>query len=110
MPRVSTASARRCAPAAGGPTSRAEATPPPATRDTSRCAPAAPRDAPHEALAQFTIARLPRRPSRARAALARGGPRARGGEPPLLRGGCPPPPRPPSAPPPPPQTAPHTPP
>src|SRR2546429_2436220 len=42
MPRVSTASARRCATAAGRPTSRAAATPPRVTRDTSRCAPAAP--------------------------------------------------------------------
>src|SRR6266699_282011 len=42
MPRVSTASARRCATTAGRPISPAGATPARATRDTSRCAPAAP--------------------------------------------------------------------
>src|SRR5256885_16618863 len=42
MPRVSTASARRCASTAGRPISPAAATAARATRDPSRCAPAAP--------------------------------------------------------------------
>src|SRR3977135_343078 len=46
MPRVSTASASRCAPMAGRPISRAATMPPRATRDTSRCVPAAPRTSP----------------------------------------------------------------
>src|SRR5260370_17937028 len=68
MPRVSTASARRCATAAGRPTSRAGATPPRATRDTSRCTPAAPRHAPMKlspnSLSLDSLAALPERDRR----------------------------------------------